>query len=322
MVIYNLKEAIKIEEIDLKSDEYSFEYFISDNADESLIKYLKKYGMVYLPVLIKKNYQYKIVLGKKYIMAVREIQDYIQYCLVIEKLIDELDFLKFTICLKKEMKGFNVVEKAIVVKKLSNLYGFIDKDIIYMIGVPNNHKIIKNYIYLAESSDYIKSLILKGLLNEVTAFDIFKFPKENWDILARFIKNITLGTKKRNQILRILYILTNRDKDKILKLINGKEIKSIFKQEIDSTQKGEMVYKYFERLRYPSIYQFKEKFNEKLKKCGIKKNFDLIIPENFEEWKFKIAFDFSSMGDFKKNVEKLKTLENKEEFKNLIESRY
>jgi len=322
MINYQLKKEIKIEEIDLDSNEYCLEYPSINALDQSIKESLNRYNVIYPPILLKSKSNYKVVLGKRHINAIKERHAHISCCLIIEDSINDLNLFRFLLSLKKVINGFNTVEKAIAIKRLSGLDKNMDRKLVSIIGIPYNREIINGFLQLAESSDYIKNLIFDRKIEESTAFEVFRFDRNNWDILTGFIVKIALGTKKRNQILNMIYILTEGDKSKIIDMIECKEIISIIHEDIDPPQKSNKIYRYFESLRYPFIYQFKENFNKKLKKSGIKKDFDLVIPENFEKWEFKVQFKVSSLEDFKENIKKLKELSEKDEFKNLIESRY
>ena len=48
-----------------------------------------------------------------------------------------------------------------------------------------------------------------------TVFEIFQFDRQDWEIMVGFIAEIKLGTKKRNEIVNMIYDVVNRDKRKV-----------------------------------------------------------------------------------------------------------
>ncbi len=323
---YNLKKYIPFEEIDEEPIEYSLEYYLpaQDNnmLYNNIMKETAEYSFLYPAIFVLENARYKVVLGKRWVDKYKNMKKDIPYGLVIDRLHDKHEFLKFLIYLKKEFQGFNIIEKSIALKRAFELSPSVDSDIFTLLDIPKTEKYIHNFLHLSEASDNIKMLILKGALHEYTAFEIFKFPEESWYLLAEFISKISIGTKKRNEIINMIYDMAPDDQSSIRKIIESSELKKIRALQIDPPQIGREVYRFIKKLRYPYISQYREKFDKKLTAVGIDKRFHFIVPRDFEQWEFNIVVSFSSVEDLKNNLEKLRLITEKKSFSELMNSRY
>lgn len=323
MLKYTLEKDFPVDTIDSESEKYRLEYYSQkpEHLNGIVFKGLKKYGFFYPPIIAREDTHFSLVLGKSIIDIYRNLNIPIPYVLVITREQNEYEFLKILLYMKKEMQGFNIIEKSIAVKKVYELKNKFDDEALSLLEIPNNQRYRENFFKLSNASENIKELLFQDVLHENTVFEIFKFPEITWDILAKFMMKISLGTKKRNKILNMLHDIAFKDIKVLKNIIECKEIENILKSNIDPPHKGEKVFLYIEKLRYPKIFHYREKFYNKLKEVKINKKFQIIIPENFEKWEFKVIIPFSSVNDFKKDIEELHMIAKNEEFAKLMEMR-
>jgi len=321
MINYSLQKNISFSKIDLNSNNYSIEYFMKSPDPEGREKKLSKYGLLYPPLFIYERDKYKVVLGRRDVELFQKLEKKVPYGLIIEKIKDNYEFFIFLIQVKSEMNEFNTIERAIALKKLYAVRDTIDQHTLQILKVPKNEKIIHDFLCLADASNNLKSLVLSGFLNENTAFEIFRFEKGEWDRIAFFISNIALGTKKRNALITMMYDISQRDKKRVIDIIEDEEIRKILDLPIDPPQKGEKIFSLFEKWRYPFIYQYRKKFYNKLSEVGLERFFHLNVPKDFEKWEFALTFPFSSLEEFRKRVEILKKTGEKQSFAQLMRLR-
>jgi len=302
----------RIKDNSLFSLEYPAPGDIKTDQDE-------KYGILYPPVLIQDDNYFYIIFGKRIIEHCRKYGKTLGCALVVNRLVNAYEMLKFNIHLKVELGGFNVVEKAITLKKAKELKGTIERDILKLLDIPFNSRIIEGYNKLADASEVIKHSILIGELNELTAFEIFKFLPEEREPVLNFIKKVALGTKKRNRILEMIYEISLRDGISPVELVTGGEIEKIFNQSMDPVHIGQKVFDYLEGLRYPSICNYRKRFNKKLKETGITRYFHFIPPPDFETSECKMILTFCSVKEFKEKLKKLEEIGEKKSFSELME---
>jgi hypothetical protein len=322
MVKFLLKERIPVDAINNMSDEYSLEH---NNYDFDHIKLKEEqsftdiHGLLYPPVFVNESGKYVTAAGKRVIATYKRINKDVPYGLIIDGSGNKYDFLKFLIHMKKEHAGLNVIEKSNALKKCFCLREKIEEEITVLLGIPKNEMIIQHYIDLADASENIKTLILSGKLHENTAFEIFSFMREEWDLLAEFISALFLGTKKRNKIINMVYEISQREETGVKALIENDEIYDILNSHVDPPQVGDRIFTYFEEMRYPVIYKYRKNFNKKLNDVGFDTTMQVVVPRDFELREFKLTFVFSSAGDFNDQIRKLKKIGESGPFKKLME---
>ncbi len=319
MIQYTLKKEIPFEKIDLNCLDFCFEYETQVDPGEEL----KWYGSLYPPVFIKMDGMYKPVLGKKYVLYSKKRNKDVQNGLLLAGIQDRFEMVNFIIHLKKEISGFNPVEKSLALRCLYKLDRNIDPGMLQVLDIPQNSIIIQKYLALADASDEIKCLICRGQLNEQTAFEIFKMQKEEWNEIARFVSTLPLGTKKRNEIVNMINDISVRDQKKAAVIIHQKSIVQILRLEnTDLRHKAEKIFHYLYKIRFPSIQAFRERFDRELQEVGIAKKFHIMLPQDFEKWEFKLMLTFSSANEFQNQIRQLQKIGEKESFKKLMNMRY
>jgi len=320
---YCLEYDIAPEKIDMKSDDYLLEYVLDTEETESDKPDHGEGVCLFPPILVRGPKGFMPVSGTVCLKRCIEGGKNIPWGLIVSGVDEQYKLLCNLIHIKKAMGGFNVVERAIALKKLFQCRGKPEGWILELLGVPANDTIIRNLITFSEAPDIIKELVFKGLIHENTAFEIFRFPREDWESLGRFISGLALGTKKRNTLLNMLFEIAERDGRGVIEIINEEAIAKALKDgRADPTHRAEKIFTFVEKLRYPVMHQYMERFRAKLREVGIGSNFHLILPENFEKWEFRLMFTFTSLEDFRKKVEELNHTANKKSFAELLSMRY
>ncbi len=315
---YHLEQNIPYWMIKLDSTDYFLEYFSQNETDTKIDA---GNHISYPPLFIQENGRYTILLGRRYVESLLESKENVPFGLIIKRKGDEYTFFFHLLCLKKELQGFNVIEKSIAVKKMRDMRGEPDNSLLKLLGIPIGKEYVDQYLRLYESCDEVKSILAQGKLHENTAFEIMKFHKSMWKDLAVFLKDIALGTKKKNFICKMLHEIAGDDDTKLRNIINSPELKKIRASSIDPPHKGERILSYIEESRYPVMSGFRKRFNEKLKAVGIQKDFRMTLPKDFETWDFKVTLQFSSVEELKQKADRLKKYADTKAFEELMRMR-
>jgi len=317
MVTYSLEKDVPTEDVAVESEEYCFDFGTHTRATA------KDTGPLFPPVLYREQGHYEPVLGRSQVLWCRDKGVRIPALLVLEGPSPGLAAVRFSVLLKQALGGFSVVEKSIALRRLKVLSPRIEDEILDMLGVPRNESMVQNMITLADAPIAIKQLVHEGVMHENTAFEIFKMARELWQPVARFICTVPLGTKKRNEVVSMLRDIARRDGREISDLLENSQIRDILRaRDIDPPQRGERLYNYVRALRYPSVHEFRQRFDTKLREVHLDRQFHLILPENFERWEFKLVVPFSSAEEFQKHVEELRKTAEGGPFKDLMDMRY
>ena len=316
MIDYRVEDRVRVDLIGAQ-DEFYLEYTGEKREERGL-------GPVYVqpPLLVSNGRQYSLVTGREAVQHCREKQEPLPYAVVVDSIEDRKALMQFLILMKSQLWGFNVVEKAVAVKRLYDLSSTVNGDLLKLLGIPKSERFIRGYIALADAPDIVKGLVLTGRVDLLTAFELFSFEKRYWSRLAHFIAGIRLGTKKSNRLLTMLYDIIHRDGMTVEQLIGSCEIEEILNSKIDAKHKGQKVYESIERIRNPYMTEYKERFYDAVRKVGIDPQLHLTIPQDFEEWKFRISFSFTSVEDFRKKAQLLIKIGSETTFHELMDLRY
>ncbi len=316
MLQYTLIKDIEPEKIKPCPDDFAIEYDSPGGEPETAPS-----PAFYPPILQKGRKYYYILIGKGHIDYYLQKHLLLPYGLAIEMSGSMQEMLQHLIQLKKELYGFNAVEKAYALKKFLALRKNKESDAPALLDIPNSKSMLQKYLLLAEVSDRIKSLILMGKVSEFTVFEIFQFDRNEWDDVALFVGSLPIGTRKRNEVVTMLFDITRRDKKSIEGVLNAEMVTSILNSHIDAPQKGEQVYEYLYSLRYPRIHEYRKRFFQLLQESGIERFAHLEVPRDFEKWRFKLGFSFSSFDEFRKKVLYLSKTANARSIKELFNMR-
>ncbi len=320
MFQYTLVRGIAPEKLKPCPEDLSIEYFHSPDQQPGY-KATGPIPAYYPPILLRNRGSYHVLIGKEHIDYYIDKDLPLPYGLAVERGGSLPEFFQKLIQVKKELYGFNAVEKAVAMKKLFALTKPHEADTCALLDIPKSEGMIRKYLLLADASDRIKSLILTGKISEFTAFEIFQFDRDEWDEVASFVSLLSLGTRKRNEIVTMLFDITRRDNKSVVEILRCNGIVSILGSHIDSPQKGQGVYEHIYSLRFPRIHEYRKRFFLLLRETGIERYAHLEIPRDFEKWLFKLDFSFGSLEEFRKNISYLGKTANDPCFKELLDMR-
>ena len=177
----SLSERVEFEQVLLSNIELSSEIhdrFLLDYGQDTvgIMNSIKEIGLINPVILIKENQSadgtYRIVCGYRRIMACRKLGWESIKAQVVD-VYNEEEILLFSLHDNLFSRGFNVIEKAITLKKFLEI-GYSNEKLITKIvpflGLPPKKEIIKNYISILEFNDEIKHSIIIGELELEKAF--------------------------------------------------------------------------------------------------------------------------------------------------------
>jgi hypothetical protein len=315
MTTYRLIQSVPVKEIDVESENYCFDFVPRLSNGETIA--------LFPPVLYSEKGRLQPILGRNQLHRSREKTSVLDSALVLEGTSLGLETVLFSISLKQSLGGFSVVEKSLALRRLHSLSGTEDGEILTDIGIPRHGSTIQNMITLADSPVEIKELVHRGELHENTAFEIFRFEKDLWLELALFISKLGVGTKKRNEILSMLGSISRRDQRSVPDILEDPDIRVILQRKnIDPPQRAEILYHHLKDLRYPSIREFRQRFDRKRKAVHLNRPLQLVLPENFERWQFKLVIPFSSTEEFQQCIEELRGTAESSAFRDLMDMRF
>ncbi len=315
-------QNIPLEQIDLLDETFSIN-FLPDL--KKLRSSIEEIGLIQ-PVLLKKKWSgYQIISGFRRISVMKELgKSQIESRLVEENEADEFQLFSVSFNENLTTRGFNAVEKAIVLEKLVHQF-HIESSVVIdsflpLLDLQPNEKILNTYLSLARMEDEIKQYVLR---EEVSRFNIRKlsaFSPEGRKAFLSLAFPLRLGETRLREILTLLEEISRRNQWTVSDICGRPEIQAVLSQEeLTPSQKTDHVKKALMNFRYPKMHRLEEEFDKKKKELNLPSTVRLQHDPFFEKKGAKIEFQFENMKDYRSIIASLLKLADKKEFEEMLE---
>jgi ParB family chromosome partitioning protein len=138
-------------------------------------------------------------------------------------------------------------------------------------------------------------------------------------LLSQLITRLKLSKNKQAELSENFAVIKERDGVGIETLLKSEEVNEIFSdQRIGLVAQGDRIREYIRKLRYPQLTKAEDDFREKKNRLELK-GIDLIPPPYFEGEEFRIHFSFTTVREYKKKIELLRSIADSEELKEIVE---
>lgn len=290
---YRIEENIETDLV-MADDRFLLEYRPGTGSEEDPV--------LLPPLLVPEKGRYLLVCGRDAVIRSRRKKRPLRYGFIAETDPDRRALVRSLVLIKREIYGFNHVEKALALRCYREPGGSTDTGFLMLLDIPKSPTFIEGYISLAGAPALLKDLVVAGDVDLLTAFEIFLFERSYWEAAVRFISMIKLGTKRRNRLLMMIREIALRDGTGPESIMNSPGIRKLLQQKIDPPHRGKKVSEAIERLRYPEMTKYREEFFERLRKVDLDPALTLTVPPDFEQWKFSVSFSFSSVEEYREKA--------------------
>lgn len=333
MVIYQSKirfravktkmiRKIPLQQIDLSDETFSTN-FMPDLRN--LRSSIKEIGLIQPVILRKRKERCQIICGFRRISVLKEME-----CVEIESRVfeekerSELEFFFLSLHENLTSRGFNPVEKAITLHKLVHLFQAalpaVIQDYLPLLSLEPNEKILSTYLSLARMEEDVKTYVLREEVSRSNIRILSTLTPEDRTALIPFLSSLKLGENRLREVLTLLDEICRRDRLSMKGMIHRAEIQTILsREELPPVQKTERIKRVLMDLRYPKMKTLEEGFERMRKALHLPAGVSLHHSPYFEGKELKIDFQFQSMEEYRSIVDSLSQLEDKEEFKELIQ---
>jgi ParB family chromosome partitioning protein len=314
-------QKIPISHIDLTDDTFSVNY----QPDlQRLRSSIKEIGLIQPVLLRKKGSGYQIVCGFRRVSVMKELgKSEIESKVFEEKEMNEFHFYSLSLHENLGTRGFNTVEKAMVLDKLIHRFQ-MEPDLVINTFLPSlslepNEKILKTYLALAQMEEEIKTYVLE---EEVSRSNIRRLsvlsPGDRMAVLS-LIAPLKLGENRLKELLTLLEEISWRNRATIKEIAGEAELQAIVSQkELTPSQKAERVKKVLLHLRYPKMHGVEKEFEKQRKALNLPQNISLQHSPFFEGRELKIQFQFETMEEYQAILNVLSVIAEKKEFQEMI----
>ena len=303
---------ILINDIDLSSEDHDRYLFHYGRDSDILKESIRKVGLIH-PVILKNrrdaNGAYAVVSGYQRIRACLELG-----CERIEATIrDGLSVEEILLLVLHDnlfSRGFNAIEKGIVLKKFLDIgysYDRLMTEITSLLEIPPNKKILDKYILILGLDSAIKQSVAKNELELEKAFLLISLDNTERDAVYRFLfKESIVNINEAKEAIRNLLDLRLIKKLEIVELLSSDAISHIITDgKSNKRQKGDKICRLIKSMRYPSIRTNEDKFDESCRAMSLDNDVRINHSKYFEGDEIRITLKASNEERLKNNLERL-----------------
>jgi ParB/RepB/Spo0J family partition protein len=305
-------KQVSLDNIDLSSENYD-RYLFRDGRDSKLVKEsISKVGLIN-PVILKKSRDadetYSVICGYQRIMACQKLGQVCVEAKVEDGLSDE-EILSLVLHDNLSSRGFNEIEKGIVLKKFLDIgysYDRLMSEIAPLIEIPPNKNIINKYISMLRLDSEIKQAVARGELELERAFLLITLDDTERDDVYRFLfrESIT-NTNEAKETIRNLLDLKLIKQLEIDELLSSSEISHIVSDsKSNKRQKGEKICRLIKSMRYPSISMKEDEFDKSCRAMRLDNDVRINHSRYFEGDEIRITLKASNEEKLGNNLELL-----------------
>ena len=303
---------VLLDNIDLSSEDYDRYLFSYGRDSNAVTESTKKVGLI-CPVILKKSQDadgvYTIVCGYQRIRACQKLGIESVEAKAIEGFTGEkLLLLSFHDNLSS--RGFNEIEKAIVIKKFLDVgysYDRLISEITPLLGVPPNKNIIDKYIEILTLDAEIKESVAYDDLELGQAFLLITLDGVEREIVWRVLfRESSTNVNEAKETIRNLLDLKQIKQMRMIELLSSKEISLITSDnKCNKRQKGERIYRLIKTMRYPVISKKEDEFDNSCRELGLDSDVSINHSKYFEGDAIRITIKASNEDKLRISIEKL-----------------
>ncbi len=303
---------VSLKNIDLSSEDHDRYLFNCRQDSNALISSIKDVGLIN-PVILKKNQDadgvYIIVCGYQRIKACQKLGQVSIEAKVINGLNDE-EIMLLALHDNLSSRGFNEIEKAIVLKKFLEIgysYDRLMSEITPLLGVPPNKNIIDKYIDILTLDTEIKKSVTDDELEPEKAFLLITLDGVERDIVWRVLfRESSTNVNEAKETIRNLLDLKQIKNKEIVELLSSKEISLIISdKKSNKRQRGERICRLIKTMRYPVISKKEDEFDRSCRELGLDNDVRINHSRYFEGDEIRITIKASNEEKLRMSIEKL-----------------
>ncbi len=260
----------------------------------NLISSIDLVGIINPPVIREGNEGFQIVCGRGRLEAARKLGYPETTCKILPAWIDDLSCLSISFEENITTRGFNLVEKALVVEKFLDHLSEkeVIKQILPRLGLaPGYHhfEMLRRIAFLEEEA---KKLLVSGELNPQIAVKLLEIDENSRRLFLKLVKELRLSHSRQREIFELLQDLSRKKDLSWEEILQEKEIKEVLEGErLPAPQKAEKLHRILKKKLYPrfsAAWERIEKISHRLAQEGAR----LKVPQALEKdlWQLEISF--------------------------------
>ncbi|MCK5551616.1 MAG: ParB N-terminal domain-containing protein [Deltaproteobacteria bacterium] len=315
---------IRIDDID--SGDYFFSMTFHPNLDPLTIS-IRHVGLLQ-PIIVREKLRgssYQVISGFKRLTACEQLGlKEIEAFSYRKSELGDLEGFQMTLHENLAIRGFNLIEKSMVIDKLIHQFGVsretIAGDYMSMLGLQPSLRILGVVSQLVRLHDDVKRYIVEEEVSMENSSRLLEFSPEDQAEIGKLVSKLKLGENKLKEVLTFLREVSLRDGLTVRELVRG-EIEAVASDiSLSKVQKTHRVRRRLREMRYPQLIELEKEFQEKRSGLGLSPGISLNPPPYFEGDTFRLEFGFRDVGEFKAILSKLMEASERKEMGEMIDA--
>jgi ParB family chromosome partitioning protein len=308
--------SIDLSRIDLDDRRFCFRFF--HKPSNVLLESVRRYGIIYAPLVRLKDDTYKVLDGFKRLEAARLCHVKRVFCKVYVAPIKEWDLGWFILSLFLSDGPPNILDQGVILAKMCELFGQdrIIKEILPLLGHPPNQKVLARLLPLSGMEEALGKALLDGKINQDMALRLMKFASNTRKHIFSLFLFFDFSQSKQFEILEYLIDISARENRSLTEILQemGWGWKRQKPADENIVKAGETFRRRLRERRNPTISGLEKKWKNKIRSLHLPPSISLSPPPYFEGGTYRLSFTFNDLMGLKEKMEELKALIKKDEW--------
>ncbi len=265
---------------------------------ELLSQSISRVGLINSPILVKgSDGNFEIVLGYRRIKAMKYLDWGKIPCRILsETELSPLECLLMNLNDNVAFRGFNDIEKAMIIYRLSSLLQ--KKEILenYMplLDLPSNEPTMTFYCRLEnELEEEIKASISKGGISIYAVKMLLEMENKERSKVFKWISSLRFNVNQQKTFIEYLFDVSSNDKKPISKVLEAEPLERLFADSrMNTPQKANAVITELRTRIFPKLIHAEQTFRHMLSSTNLPKGVRISAPPFFEAPHYKMDILF------------------------------
>jgi len=260
----------------------------------NLISSIDLVGIINPPVVREVAEGYQIVCGRGRLEAARKLGHAETICKVLPPWVDDLSCLAIAFEENITTRGFNLVEKALVVEKFLNYLPDeeVIKNVLPRLGLKPHYHHLETLQKINFLEDEAKKLLATEELNPQVAVKLLDWDEKSRQSFLKLVSELRLSFSRQREILELLEDWHRKEGLSPAEILEGEEIREcLIDEKLNPPQKAERLQQILRERLYPTLEEAKkrlETINKKLAREGARLRPSPSFEKNF--WRLEVIF--------------------------------
>lgn len=294
----------------------AFRLSFPEKTPVSLIASIKKVGILN-PIIVRKisfEKKLQIISGfRRTAVGIRLGYEKIPAAIYTKKELSDRKALFIAFYDNLATRGFNLMEKSILLDKLVTLGALSEEDVIAdvlpALGIDPNRFMFEKYLKLSSLPHGGQMALAEGKISLSTAEHILHFPSHERKIIISLLKELQIGKNKAETIVNLLFDITKREHTACKKILSEKYPGDILSnKELSGIDKYHHIEKYLFQRRYPFLSDIQRDISLSIRALKLPKTIKITPPPNLEGENLNIECRVRNKKDLTGIIKTLKKL--------------